>query len=491
MENTENSHVGFDYQENVSGTPYYTPYPKHLLQKSGLQPVNIEFSPSSGGDSSVASVKEGSGSPSSSSSSSSDSEQRISKVGEKKTDDISWESENRSYDELLKAFLKNEEELKLSNFKLKLSEEEIAKLKIQIEKCEDQLNNALVESLVKEENLEYEKGQVLELQKKTVDLETHVSGCFLKIEKLVAQLKLAEEQLKISYDEIATLKEELNSRTSDSRELQGKLEVALENVVTLECELDSERKQVRNFEDRLTWYKNNETNNEIEVKKLKAEMLDAEAQFSLVKSQLHSDIARLSEENIQLDSRLEEYESRSNMLENKSRQFEAEKLKIEELLVSEQMALQGEINCLKEELDQRRHDVEAVNKEFDMHKHKYDMVMTEKDEANAKIHNLMAETRHRDNQIATMEREIIQLREQKAELITGSASTLNVVNELKLKVDELEKEVTRQNYVISDRAEEKREAIRQLCFSIEHYRSGYKELLQTFAGQKRNAVLTS
>ncbi|KAK7353505.1 hypothetical protein VNO80_18954 [Phaseolus coccineus] len=491
MENSENSNVGFDDQENVSATPYYTPYPKQLLQKSGLQPVNIKFSPSSGGDSSVASMKEGSRSPSSLTSSSSDSEQQIQIVGEEKTNDISWESENRSYDELLKAFLKNEEELKISNFKLKLSEEQIDKLKIQIEKSDGQLNNALVESQVKEENLEYEKGQVLELQKKITHLETHVSDSTVKIEKLVSQLKLAEEHLKISYDEIAKLKEELNSRTSGSQELQDQLEVSVQKVVRLECQLDSERKQIRDLEDMLTWYKDNETNYEVEVQKLKDEMLDAEAQFSLVENQLHSDIACLSQENIQLAYRLEEYESRSNILENKSRQFEAEKIKIEEQLVSQQTVLQGEISCLKEELDQRRHDVEAMNKEFDKHKQKYDMVMTEKDEAKAKIHNLMAETSHRDNHIANMERELSQLHEQKAELITGSAATLNVVNELKLKVDELEKEVTRQNSVISATAEEKREAIRQLCFSIEHYRSGYKELLQAFAEQKRHAVTAS
>ncbi|KAH1255518.1 Protein NETWORKED 4A [Glycine max] len=484
MEGSENFDAGSD-QGNVLVTPYYTPYPKHVLPKSGVQPVDIEFSPSSGGDSSAASMKEGPGSSSSSSSSSSDSEQENQVVGEGKTDDVSWESENRSYDELLKEFLKNEEELKLSNFKLKLSEEE---LKVQIEKSEGQLNNALVELKVKEEDLEYEKGQVLELQKKTADLETHVPDCSLKIAKLVAQLELAEEQLKISDDEIARLEEELNSRSLGTRELQGQLEVAQDNVAALENQLDSERKQIHDLEDRVTWYKTNETNNELEVQKLKADMLDAQAQFSLEKDQLHSEIAHLSEENKQLGSRLEEYKSRSNIFENKSRQFEAEKLKLEELLATQQMVLQGEISCLKEELDQRRHDVEAVNKEFDRHRQKYDVLMTEKDEANAKIHNLMAETRDRDNHIANLEREIIQVCEQKAELITGSAATLNLVNELKLKVDELEKEVTRQNAVISDRAEEKREAIRQLCFSIEHYRSGYKELLQAFSGHKRHAV---
>ncbi|TKY73961.1 NETWORKED 4A [Spatholobus suberectus] len=487
MDGSENSNAGSD-QGNVLVTPYYTPYPKQMSQKSGLQPVNIEFSPSSGGDSSVASSKEGHGSPSSSSS---DSEQQSQIVGEEKTDYKSWESENRSYDELLREFLKNEEELKISNFKLKLSEEEIIKLKNQIEKSEGQLNNALVELKVKEENLEYEKGQVLELQKQTAELETHVPDCCYKIAKLVAQLELVEEQLKISNDEIGRLKEELNSSSSGTRELQGQLDVAQENVATLECQLDSERKQIRDLEDRVTWYKANETNHELEVQKLKAEMLDDQAQFSLEKYQLHYDIARLSEENIQLSSRLEEYESRSNELENKSRQFEEEKLKLDELLATQQMVLQGEISCLKEELDQRKHDVEAVNKEFDRHKHKYDMLMTEKYEANAKIDNLMAEASFRDNQIANMERELFQLRGEKAELISGSAATVSLVNELKLKVNELEKEVTRQNAVISDRAEEKREAIRQLCFSIEHYRNGYKELLQAFAGHKRHAVTAS
>ncbi|RDY04153.1 Protein NETWORKED 4B, partial [Mucuna pruriens] len=484
MEGSENSDAGRD-QGNVSVTPYYTPYPKHMLLKSGLEPVNMDFSPSSGGDSS-ASMKEGYGSPSSSSSSSSDSEQQSQIVGQEKTDDISWETEIRSYDELLKEFLKKEEELRVSNFKLKLSEEEIMKLKIQTEKSEGQLNSALLELKVKEHNLEYEKEQVLELQKKTADLETHVPDCCYKIAKLVAKLELAEEQLKISNDEIARLKEELDSRSSGTRELQGQLEVAEDNVATLQSQLDSKRKQNRDLEDKITWYKANEVNHELEVQKLNAEMLDAQAQFSLEKDQLHSDIACLSEESIHLGAILEEYESRSNVLEDKLSQFEMEKLKLEELLATQQMVLQGEISCLKEELDQRRHDVEAVNKEFDRHKHKYDMLMTEKDEANAKIDNLMAEASFRDNQVANMEREMFQLRGQKAELISGSAATLNLVNELKLKVDELEKEVTQQNAVISDRAEEKREAIRQLCFSLEHYRSGYKELLQAFAGHKLN-----
>jgi chromosome segregation ATPase len=155
------------------------------------------------------------------------------------------------------------------------------------------------------------------------------------------------------------------------------------------------------------------------------------------------------------------------------------------------MVMQGEISSLKEELSQRRHEVEAVNKGFDKHKQKFDMLMTEKDEANAKIDKLKAEISFRDDQIENMERELFQQRTQQAELTAESETRLNLLNELKLKVEEFEKAVTRQNAVISDRDEEKREAIRQLCFTIDHYRSGYKELLQAFTGHRRRTVIAS
>jgi hypothetical protein len=65
------------------------------------------------------------------------------------------------------------------------------------------------------------------------------------------------------------------------------------------------------------------------------------------------------------------------------------------------------------------------------------------------------------------------------------------VDELRLKVVELEKEVDGQRVELSAVAEEKRAAIRQLCFSLEHYRSGYKELREAFLGHKRHSVMAS
>ncbi|XP_028796164.1 protein NETWORKED 4B-like [Neltuma alba] len=510
-------------------TPYYTPYQKQGLQTSGLQPVNIDISLNSGGDNSLTSLKEGSGSPFSSSSSlSSESVSFNSSVihhhglpvksddveilpketklkgefngierqnymdQEDDPDNISRVIENITYEELLRKFIKNAEELRISNLNIQISEKEIINLKNQMEKHKDQLDHVQNELKMREADLEYERGQVLELQKQTAALETHVPDCFNKIAKLMEELEVAREQLKASNDEATRLQGELLSRSCDgTRDLPSQLEAAHENIAALEAQLDSGRKQVQELEDRITWHKTNETKRELEMQKLKSEMLNAQEQISLEKSQLQSGIATLSEEKLQMDDRLKELESRSNILESKLEECEAEKLKLRELHATQQLLLEGEITRLKEELGQNICDIEALNKEFDRYKHKYDVLMTEKDEANARIHKLEAEVSFRDNQIENKERELSQLLKQQAELSSESETKMNQVNELRLKVEELEKEVAGQNAEISDRAEEKREAIRQLCFSLDHYRSGYQELLQAFIGHKRRAVVAS
>ncbi|KAI7999049.1 Protein NETWORKED 4B [Camellia lanceoleosa] len=63
--------------------------------------------------------------------------------------------------------------------------------------------------------------------------------------------------------------------------------------------------------------------------------------------------------------------------------------------------------------------------------------------------------------------------------------------ELRSRVRELEEEVEKQREVIIEGAEEKREAIRQLCFSLEHYRNGYHRLRQAFVRHKRFPVMAA
>ncbi|XP_058736005.1 uncharacterized protein LOC131608050 [Vicia villosa] len=148
------------------------------------------------------------------------------------------ERENRSYDELLKKFIKNEEELRVSNLKLQLSEEEIFKLNNQIEKSVNQLDNVMKELELNKDELEYKNGQVRELQNQTAELETHVSDYCPKIANSAEQLEVANENLKISNDDIARLRNELENRSFETHQLQGHLESAHENVAKFEWQLD-------------------------------------------------------------------------------------------------------------------------------------------------------------------------------------------------------------------------------------------------------------
>ncbi|KAG2242789.1 hypothetical protein Bca52824_095362 [Brassica carinata] len=53
-------------------------------------------------------------------------------------------------------------------------------------------------------------------------------------------------------------------------------------------------------------------------------------------------------------------------------------------------------------------------------------------------------------------------------------------------VKELEKQAQLQRYAILEGEEEKREAIRQLCYSLDHYKSGYRQLVRFLSGNKSN-----
>ncbi|GAU50439.1 hypothetical protein TSUD_409490 [Trifolium subterraneum] len=543
MEGSSYSNVDCD-EVSVSVTPSQ----KQELLKFELLSVNTDLPPNCDGDnSSVASMNEGCESPLSSwdlepetdipSLINCDGMPEGSSWVENSDDGLLWEMDNRSYDELLKKFLEKEEELRVSNFrlqlseqeivklnvqvenseaqldnvsevlklkeeelnkqkelseeeifKLKLSEEEIFKLKIQIEKADNRLDNVNKELKLKEEELnklkELSEEEIFKLKIESVKSENRLDNVReelkLKKEELNKQKELSEEeifklktrvpeyiheiinivdQLEVDHE---NLRMELQSKSSETNLLQGQLKVAQENMVESELELVSERTQNQMLRDLVKTYEANETNQEKEVQKLKSEMLDLQAKFCF-------DIASLSKQNIELTSKLENCNSRNKELGKKLKQYEAEKLNQLELHAT-QIVLQDEIVSLRQELKQRMDDAEATNKKLD--------------EANVMINNLKAVICSRDDKISNMKKYTDDVKTSLKELMVDYDTALNEVNNLKLRVGELENEVTRQNDVISDAAEKKKEALRQLhnvyeC-KVEQYKSGYNNLLKKF-----------
>ncbi|TYI45072.1 hypothetical protein E1A91_D13G010400v1 [Gossypium mustelinum] len=342
--------------------------------------------------SSVGGSSEKEGTESSSFSSDSDSESFISSVNvylsSAMDTDKSKMRENRRYEELNEKLTRYEEELRDSNLKLLLAEEEIVKLNTKLKKSE---------------SLE------LELQKQIIELEACFSNSNSEVMRLMGELSTSKENIKASEEEIVIL-----------------------NAQILR-------------------YENDLSNRGHEVEELKGALCDARDNFSIQKASFQSEIFGLLEKETLLEARLKEWELHGSVLEEKIRQRETKNSEIESLLVVQETNLQGQINQLKTEL-------------------------------NEKVNNLVAEVRSRDLQIRQMEDHLQQLSKEHMQL------TKNLEDELKLKIKDLEKEVDKQRSMILDVSEEKREVIRQLTFSLDHYRSGYKEF-QTFLKHKRHAVI--
>ncbi|CAL9220337.1 unnamed protein product [Arabidopsis halleri] len=108
------------------------------------------------------------------------------------------------------------------------------------------------------------------------------------------------------------------------------------------------------------------------------------------------------------------------------------------------------------------------------------------DNADDLLDSLRTELRSREIQIEQMEEylnQVLCLKE--TEIISESGTDKNVVEELRARVQVLEKQVELQRNVITEREEEKREAIRQLCFSLDHYMNRYLELVRSLSDNKK------
>ncbi|CAH8270114.1 unnamed protein product [Arabidopsis lyrata] len=343
-----------------------------------------------------------------------------------------------NYDDLMKKYVQCEEELRTTSLKLQESEQEIEKLKGETKKKESdvlltenlcaELETAQGEIETRDIAIEAERRRVLQVQRQVVDLET--------------ELEVSRDCLDVSYAEISKLREML-------------------------C--------------------------------------DCQQSFSIEITKLQTDIAGLLENKTSFKAPVREIESHGEVLEDQIKHYEAEKMEMQR----KEVELQAEINALKTDLATRGEHIEALNKDFDKHKLRYDMLMAEKDGVYAEVDNLKAEMRSRDIQIQQMEEQLNQLVYKQTELVSESRNAKNTVEQLKAVVKELENEAEMQSKAkktveelratvwelekqaelqrnaISEGEEEKREAIRQLCFSLDHYKSGYRQLLRFLSGNNQ------
>ncbi|XP_042510796.1 protein NETWORKED 4A-like isoform X2 [Macadamia integrifolia] len=350
---------------------------------------------------------------------------------------------NSNYEKLLGKMAGYEEQLRLANEKLKLAEEEISRLKRKLgddetmkltHSSQAQLELAQKDIQVVETDNKSGEGRSFDLQEEIAGLATSVSA--LDSGSSIEILKIANRRLRDKEDEIARLKfeQENDKRSLEEGTSDRVCQVPVDGSEIIELEADVLREEISKI-----------------------------AQNSSAEERLEAEISKVTEERDQQETKLRDWESRGRSLEE-------------------------EIERLEVGIAQRGDDVEALNKDLGALKLKYDMLVAERDGLKAKVETMMAEVSCRDDRIEHMKR----LHMEQMEMLVGAERGRKVMEELGGKVRGLEEEVERQRMVISNGEEEKREAIRQLCFSLDHYRNGYLLLRQAFIGNnKRHSILAS
>ncbi|KAG9144964.1 hypothetical protein Leryth_017427 [Lithospermum erythrorhizon] len=117
-------------------------------------------------------------------------------------------------------------------------------------------------------------------------------------------------------------------------------------------------------------------------------------------------------------------------------------------------------------------------------------MVAEKAKLGAKVEELTAEMTSKDDKMDSMCQHLHQLQMEHVKLMSETKGEREVAEELRSRVEELEAKIEQQQEIILEGAEEKRQAIRQLCFSLEHYRSGYLRLRDVL-NQLRTPVIVT
>ncbi|CAJ1970774.1 unnamed protein product [Sphenostylis stenocarpa] len=376
-----------------------------------------------------------------------------------------------------------EQELMTVNEKLRVSEEEITKLKFELAKYRPFNTENLEAGFAFSSTKEHVDNGEESLEHKMIEAESidGVNKEFFEqngeIESLAGKLRNTKENLKASETQITSLKFEANKSSERIQQLQDQLDLARKDIATWKTKFNSEKRESTKLNERLARLRTSLSDRDNEIRDLKTAVSDAEQKIFPEKAQLKTEMSKLLEERTHVEEQIRDWECRGRSFEEEIRKIQSEKIEMEE-------TLKGEIQLLKVDIEERDNTINDLNTSLDTLK-------LEKDNLHAEVGFLKEEVNSKDGRIEHLNSHLNQLHMEHVQLIAGMEEAHKQVEELKSKAKQLEEEVERQKFVILEGAEEKREAIRQLCFSLEHYRNSYNMLRQHVMGHKRVPVLAA
>ncbi|KAI3890507.1 hypothetical protein MKX03_025049 [Papaver bracteatum] len=421
-----------------------------------------------------------------------------------------------------------EEQGRVRSEKHRLSEEEVAKLKLELDATKSSLKasesqtaflkqqNKTLDVYVSERDTEIrelkvaisnaklkfrnEKAQlqkvILALEQRQGELETKLKNSESEVRKLVEEHKRLEDENKefrvsqrnreaeemerhrLSEEEVAKLKLELDETKSSLKE----------EVAKLKLELDATKSSLKAFEVQTALLKEQKktldvyvSERDMEIKELKVAISNAELKFRSEKFELQKVILALEQGQGELETKLKNSESKVRKLGEEYKRAEGQHNEFRVLQRNRETEMRSEMERhLKEKMAEKGMQVEDLNKSLDELKSNFDTLRAERDELGAEVTSLTTDVVSRDEMICHMEEHLHRLHNEHVDIISRCEGATKQVEEQKKRLRRIEREVEWQRDMIAEGAEKKREAIRQLCFSLEHYRNRYYEFRNAF-----------
>ncbi|KAM3401241.1 hypothetical protein ACQJBY_005798 [Aegilops geniculata] len=322
---------------------------------------------------------------------------------------------------------------------------ELAHRDLEVDECKQELGELSAKYLHDKSALEAEIGM---LQGVITNFEGELAKLSQEKLQLGSRIEELEEAaccLDYSASEVVKLQEAMKNTKAELEEVLLEKEETIKN---LEAQLESASQEKSVLQDR--------------IKELERVVCDSEEKHSLEKSDLSAELLTLSEANASLEGKLASMEA---------------ELK------------QAYADMAEEQTNSEKHTSE-LNQDLANLTSKLELILSEKDTVDNKLATLLTDITARDEKMKQMDDHLSQLQLEHAKISAESAIVHESLSELRARVSELEELVEKQNLAISESAEGKREAIRQLCFTLEHYRSGYQQLREMLQqGHRRPLML--
>lgn len=365
------------------------------------------------------------------------------------------------------------------------------------------------------ESDENEVGIGFELNKRIPELEEELKEAKEKI-RFLEEEKLKCDNEVSSYNASDALEADLHANWHEIECLRGAMEVANKKFEAKLSSRDSEIMKLReDFESASKRFLEEKSSLEanilamrgsteelrVEMEKitqekrvLESRVLELEQVISDLKATAQISGDTFFKEKCSLDSKIIELANANANLEAKITQLELHASDAENQISQ----LNETIATLNKEIDMRTNKILTLNSQLDMHANEIVILKSQLDKhaneilaLNSQLELHAEEKKSLEVQVNTMAVHLHEFHLEHAKLITEIEAVKREAGDFKGRVSELEREVERQNMVISEYAEGKREAIRQLCMSVEYYRDGYCQLREIIKGHKRHFVMAN